>query len=154
MSSTKNYNLDIDTTLGGSGASDYIIPSQKAIKSYADNLVTYLANKSVETIQNITQLSSGSITLTATSSIYKITPSAATTFTLSLASGTTESNQAYTFELHINMTTVYTMDFSTNNTVVWEGGVTPDLTTTGYYRLAFQTTDGGTTWHGNLQGKW
>lgn len=37
MVRTPNYDLDIDTTLGGSNASDYIIPSQKAIKSYVDN---------------------------------------------------------------------------------------------------------------------
>ena len=34
---TPNYDLDTDTTLGGSNASDYVIPSQKAIKSYVDN---------------------------------------------------------------------------------------------------------------------
>lgn len=32
-----NANLDIDTTLGGDNASDYVIPSQKAIKDYVDN---------------------------------------------------------------------------------------------------------------------
>lgn len=37
MVTTPNYDLDVDTTLGGSNASDYVIPSQKAIKSYVDN---------------------------------------------------------------------------------------------------------------------
>lgn len=37
MPNSKNYDLDIDTTLGGNNASDYVIPSQKAIKSYVDN---------------------------------------------------------------------------------------------------------------------
>lgn len=37
MVTTPHYDLDIDTTLGGNNASDYIIPSQKAIKSYVDN---------------------------------------------------------------------------------------------------------------------
>ena len=37
MVTTPNFDLDIDTTLGGNNASDYIIPSQKAIKSYVDN---------------------------------------------------------------------------------------------------------------------
>lgn len=37
MVTTPNYDLDIDTTLGGSSASDYVIPSQKAIKTYVDN---------------------------------------------------------------------------------------------------------------------
>ena len=37
MPITPNYDLDIDTTLGGSSASDYVIPSQKAVKDYVDN---------------------------------------------------------------------------------------------------------------------
>lgn len=37
MVTTPNYDLDVDTTLGGNNASDYIIPSQKAIKAYVDN---------------------------------------------------------------------------------------------------------------------
>lgn len=37
MVTTPNFDLDVDTTLGGNNASDYIIPSQKAIKSYVDN---------------------------------------------------------------------------------------------------------------------
>lgn len=37
MVTTPNYDLDVDTTLGGNDASDYIIPSQKAIKAYVDN---------------------------------------------------------------------------------------------------------------------
>lgn len=37
MGITPNYDLDIDTSLGGSNASDYVIPSQKAIKTYVDN---------------------------------------------------------------------------------------------------------------------
>ena len=37
MVTTPNFDLDTDTTLGGSNASDYTIASQKAIKSYVDN---------------------------------------------------------------------------------------------------------------------
>lgn len=37
MVKTLKYDLDTDTTLGGNNASDYIAPSQKAIKSYVDN---------------------------------------------------------------------------------------------------------------------
>lgn len=37
MVTTPNYDLDIDTTLGGDNASDYVVPSQKAIKAYVDN---------------------------------------------------------------------------------------------------------------------
>lgn len=37
MVSSNHYDLDIDTTLGGSNASDYVVASQKAIKDYVDN---------------------------------------------------------------------------------------------------------------------
>lgn len=37
MVTTPNYNLDSDSTLGGNNASDYIIPSQKAVKGYVDS---------------------------------------------------------------------------------------------------------------------
>jgi hypothetical protein len=114
--------------------------------------ISNLANKSVETIQNITTLSSGAITLSATSSIYKITPSANTTFSFTLASGTITANQSYTFELHINMSTVYSITLPAS--VTWQDATLPDLSATGYYMLVFRTIDDGTTWYGNLQGKW
>lgn len=37
---TKFFNLDTDTNLGNANASDNIVASQKAIKSYIDNEVT------------------------------------------------------------------------------------------------------------------
>ena len=37
MVNTPHFDLDIDSTLGGNNASDYVIPSQKAIKDYVDN---------------------------------------------------------------------------------------------------------------------
>lgn len=37
MALTEHYDLDTDTLLGGNSASDLIIPSQKAIKTYVDN---------------------------------------------------------------------------------------------------------------------
>jgi hypothetical protein len=40
MATSKYYNLDVDTTLGGNASSDYVAPSQKAIKTYVDNAVS------------------------------------------------------------------------------------------------------------------
>lgn len=34
---TQFRNLSLDDTLGGNSSSDYVIPSQKAIKTYVDN---------------------------------------------------------------------------------------------------------------------
>ena len=55
MAVTPNYDLDIDSTLGGDNASDYVIPSQKAIKSYVDNNSVIPSNMvTTDTAQNIT----------------------------------------------------------------------------------------------------
>lgn len=104
---------------------------------------------SVQTLQPITT-TTGTLSLVDGTSMYKLTPSGATT--LSFTNGTTASGtKAYTFELCIDMSTVYTITFPT---VTWQGGETPDLSSTGIYFLAFRTIDGGTTWLGNLQGVW
>jgi hypothetical protein len=75
MGITPNYDLDVDTSLGGNSASDYVIPSQKAIKSYVDNnsgtsippiaygISTTAAStaEKVVSISEITELNSGQI---------------------------------------------------------------------------------------------
>lgn len=109
----------------------------------------------LQTIQNIETLSSGTIALAADKSIYKITPNAATTFTFSTAGLNLSSNVSYTFELHVNIPiTAYPLDFTSISNLKWENGEAPDLSETGYYRLIFQTLDGGASWDGNSQGKW
>lgn len=40
----KYYNLDLDITLGGETASNTVVPSQKAIKTYIDTGVNALNN--------------------------------------------------------------------------------------------------------------
>ena len=106
------------------------------------------------TIQDVTTLTASAsvaVALTKTCSLYKITPNASTTFTFTAPSGL--SNVAYTFELCIDMSsTVYDLTFP--NSVSWLDSTAPDFSTTGVYFLAFRTLDGGTTWYGNLQGKW
>ena len=108
--------------------------------------------RALSTHQPITTLSSGSITLTSGISLYKRTPTAATTFTFTLSGTSASSSVAYTFELCIVMSTVYSLTFPSS--VIWQNGETPDMSSTGTYLLAFRTLDGGSTWLGNLQGKW
>lgn len=90
MSSTKNYDLDIDTTLGGNNASDYIIPSQKAIKTYVDNNAGGLPSQSgnsgkllttdgadpswsaIKTVANTSLLGSGNIDAVTTSDLVEV----------------------------------------------------------------------------------
>lgn len=106
--------------------------------------------KSIQTLQDIST-TTATISLADNTSFYKITPSGATTLTFS--NGTSASaSKSYTFELCVDMSTVYALTFP--NSVTWQDGETPDLSATGTYFLAFRTMDGGTTWLGNLQGRW
>lgn len=102
----------------------------------------------VSTSQSIQTLSNGTINL-SNKSIYKITPSAATTFTFNTAGLGLTSSSSYTFELCINMSTVYALTFPT---ISWQDDEEPDFSSEGIYLLAFRTIDGGSTWLGNLQG--
>ena len=112
----------------------------------------YLDNASgVQTVQDITTLSSDTITLTNEDSLYIRQPAAATTFTF-LNNTSASNTKAYTFELCIKMSTVYAISWPSS--VTWQDGEIPDLSETGTYFLAFRTIDGGSTWLGNLQGKW
>lgn len=107
----------------------------------------------LQTIQDTQTLSSGAITLDKTKSVYLRTPSANTTFTFTLASGTITASQTFTFELYVDMSaTAYSLAFP--DTVIWQDGLAPDLSATGKYLLVFRTFDSGSTWLGNLQGKW
>lgn len=121
-------------------------------KSQTNTLLDGKANTDIQTIQDITTLSSGTITLSSVSSIYKITPASNTTFTFNTSGLSLSSAVAYTFELYINMSTVYSLTFPSSLT--WQGGTAPDLSATGTYFLVFRTIDGGINWIGNLQGVW
>lgn len=110
------------------------------------------ADKSVETTQNIQALSNGTVSLASDKAIYSITPSAATTFTFDITNLSLTNSVAYTFELHVNMSTAYALTFPAS--VTWQDATAPDMSATGVYFLVFRTMDAGTTWYGNLQGKW
>lgn len=110
--------------------------------------------RGLQTLQPITTVSGGTVSLSHNYSLYKSTPTAAVTYSFSTTNITqATSSVAYTFELCI--------DFSSNayavtwpNSVTWQDGEIPDISATGIYFFAFRTIDGGTTWLGNLQGKW
>ena len=227
---TKFLNLDLDNTLGGNSPSDYIIPSQKAIKTYVDNNsggggsssqvtvvsdsngniqlqiiplpvitdendnvilntefpsitdvvvdqifdatsqnpqsgvaianagfanIAQLSNKadsSTITTQAITTLTDNTINLVSNCSMYKHIPNSATTYTFDITNLNIDNTVAYTFELYIDMSTVYTLTFPSS--VTWMNNETPEFNEIGTYFVAFRTIDGGTNWLGNLQGKW
>ena len=107
---------------------------------------------SVQTNQSIVDNgASGALSLSDNTSLYKVSPSGATTISFG-GSTSASSNIAYTFELCLVMSTVYAITWP--NSITWQDGETPDLSSAGTYFLAFRTLDGGSTWLGNLQGKW
>ena len=136
---------------------------------YTSNLVTSISSSSTDTqypsakvtydsilkynlIQDINTLSNGTIALNYTNSLHKRAVTANTTYTFSTSNLSLTNSIAYTFELLVTMSTVYTLTFP--DSVTWQGGETPDMSTTGTYYFAFRTIDAGTTWHGSLEGKW
>lgn len=128
MSSTKNYDLDLDTTLGGSNASDYIIPSQRAIKAYIDNTLAFyqLIAPPINSLST-----SGTIELTD-NSINSITPSGNITFTLPTI---TDNTVFHEIMVQINLSTVYTIDVGTT---YYFNKTAPDLSSAGTYNLYYE----------------
>lgn len=105
----------------------------------------------LQKINTLTAGASVAIPLTDIQSLFALTPNQATT--LSFTNNTSASaTAAYTFELCINMSTVYAITFPAS--ITWQGGEDPDLSEAGKYLFAFRTMDGGSTWIGNLQGVW
>jgi len=120
------------------------------ISALGTSIINLVDGKTI--YQPITTLSNGTVALENKPTIYKITPSAATTFTFSTTNLTLSSSRSYTFELCVDMSTVQTLTFPAS--VKWQDDETPDLSETGTYFLVFRTIDGGTNWFGNLQGRW
>ena len=101
-------------------------------------------------------IDSGSIALENSTVFYTDSPSANTTYTIDSTALTQSGLTCRYFNVLINMpSTAVGIDFTTNNTVVWAEGETPDMSTGGRtYLLAFQTFDSGTTWIGSLCTWW
>lgn len=101
-------------------------------------------------------IDSGSIALENSTVFYTDSPSANTTYTIDSTALTQTGFTCRYFNVLINMpSTAVALDFTTNNTVVWAEGETPDMSTGGRtYLLAFQTFDSGTTWVGSLCTWW
>lgn len=155
MSSTKNYDLDIDTNLGGSNASDYTIPSQKAIKTYVDNNA---GGGTVDQVYDSTSANaqsgiaiSGALTsyqlkaqpvswyASAIGSlpvpdnrIFGIRVSGNITFTLPTVTDNSVFHQSL---LLIDMPTVYTIDLGTS---YFFNNIAPDLSQAGTYNLYYE----------------
>lgn len=144
VSSTSDNALTSDTN-------GLFVPDlQSAITTIQGNISTL---EKLQTIIDIVTVTNGAINLVAQKALYTSTPSGNTTYTFTLPNNTVGVNQAFTFELYIDMSSsVYSLTFPLS--VTWQDNITPDMDVTGHYFFAFRTLDGGTTWKGNLQGIW
>ena len=156
------YQANVIETIKVNGAT--LTPSAKVVDITVPTSTTQLTNDSgfitssalagIQTLQDIQDNNaSGVLTLSDEISIYKVTPSATTTITFE-GTISASATKAYTFELLLNMSTIQTISWSVpvTDTLAWQDGVTPDLSEIGTYFFAFRKI--GTTWYGNLQGKW
>lgn len=132
------------TTTLSSSSTNIQYPGAKAV---------YDAYSGYQTIQSIQNLSSGNISLDKTNSIYLVPVSGNITFTFDTTNLSLGNNEVFTFELCVLMpSTVYTLSFPASLT--WQDSEVPDVSSTGTYYFVFRTIDGGTSWIGNLQGRW
>ena len=109
-------------------------------------------NKSNDTLETYTekvQATTGVINLSL-ANVFTDTPSASRTYSITNAkSGVAHS---FTFIITMGATTVHTLTFP--NSVKWQGGEIPDMSTANKtYVLTFMTVDGGATWLGMSSGK-
>jgi hypothetical protein len=132
LSSSNNYRL-LD--------SDGTIPGGRVPRSVYDR---------------VESISSGTIALDDGTVFYTDAPTVATTYTIDSSALTVSGLNYRYFNVLIEMpATAVGIDFTTNNTIVWAEGSTPDMSIGGRtYLLAFQTFDGGTTWIGSLCTWW
>ena len=102
-------------------------------------------------------ITSGTVALADDTIFYTDTPAASTTYTIDTTALTqTGTMGCLYFNVLINMpSTAVGIDFTTNNSVTWTEGTTPDMSTGGRtYLLAFQSFDAGTSWIGSLATWW
>ena len=122
------------------------IPAQDTVVDISGKL-----NKSNDTLETYTekiQATTGVINLSL-ANVFTDTPSASRTYSITNA----KSGVAHSFTLIITMgATVRTLTFP--NSVKWQGGEIPDMSTASKtYILTFVTVDGGTTWLGMSGGE-
>lgn len=102
----------------------------------------------------LTYSSNQLIDLNEMTSLYKLEPTGnITNMSFTNVSSIINNNgySAFTFELYLVLNNLYTIAWPSN--VSWLDGELPDLSSTGTYFFAFRTLT-GSSWFGNMQGRW
>lgn len=108
-------------------------------------------SNNILTSLDIIDCNSSDIPLQRSKALYRYTPTGTTTFSFNTSNLNLQLNEAYTFELLVPMSTVRTLSFTN---VTWNLNEIPDLSSPGTYYFAFRTINQGSSWIGNLQGRW
>lgn len=101
-------------------------------------------------ISEMEAISESEVSLVLGKSIYSKTISANTTFTFDLTNLGTLTNKVVTFEIYLNMPTIYTLTFPQNLTWIAQ----PNFNQTGKFLIAVRTLDGGSTYIANVEARW
>ncbi len=113
----------------------------------------FTVTPSKEIFQNIFIVEENTINVSEKYSIYK----KAISEDIELNFNVTQANiynKIITFELFIEMPTVFAITFSENTDIHWLNDDVPEFTDVGNYLLAFRSFDNGSSWVGSLQGMW
>ena len=112
--------------------------------------------RKLQTIQPIIRYaytsSAYTLTLREDCSMYFLEPEGNITSMLFSEANLSSGSYTYTFELWLNLVTLYTIAWPSN--VKWLDDQAPDLSSTGIYFFAFRRTVAGGNWLGNMQGRW
>mgnify|MGYP001092425824 CR=1 FL=1 len=113
----------------------------------------FTVTPSKEIFQNIVLIEENTVNISEKYSIYKkiVTEDIELDFNVTQAN---IYNKIITFELFIEMPTVFAITFSENTDIHWLNDDAAEFTDAGNYLLAFRSFDNGNSWIGSLQGMW
>lgn len=155
------FTLGIGTvTTGNAGSEASVINSGTATDQVWDITIPTgpagpRGESTASIVQTHTDLTSGAtvdIVLNEDVAIYRLSPTVDTTFTFNTSNIVFTPPDTITFEIKLVIDTPVALNFPSS--VHWEEGLVPNLTNAGSYYLVFRSDDGGTSWFGNLQGRW
>lgn len=144
MVSSNHYDLDIDTTLGGSNASDYVVASQKAIKDYVDNHTGSIPNPAYGTSSTAAATAQKVVSIPAITSlnvgqVLYIRPSTTST----VANSTIKLNDFDPYPMRYNNAAITT----STDSVVWGANFVSIFVFDGsYWQFAGHGIDSNTTY--------
>lgn len=149
------YTFTVGTTTTGEEGTDAKVVNSGTNQNIILDFTIPRGESTASIVQTHTDLTSGAtvdIVLNEDVAIYRLSPTVDTTFTFNTSNIVFTPTDTITFEIKLVIDTPVALNFPSS--VHWEEGLVPNLTNAGSYYLVFRSDDGGTSWFGNLQGRW